>query len=164
MIPSATELKVSTVNGSVRVAGRSGETTAETVNGRLEIAEARGPVKGETVNGRIFVSFAGESRDAHLETVNGTIDAEYPAAASLHYSLSTVNGGIEAGDREAERHRWGAGHSLAGDFNGGRAQLKASTVNGAIHVSLSGHPASAEASDFPAHDDHPEKPPADGKD
>ena len=163
LIPSATWLKVSTVNGAIRVAGRSGETTAETVNGRLDIADARGPIKGETVNGRIYVSFAGASRDASLGTVNGTIDAEYPAEASLHYALSTVNGGIEAGDREAERHRFGAGHSLSGDFNGGRAQLKASTVNGSIHVSFSGHSSATESSEIPAHDDRVERPPADAK-
>jgi hypothetical protein len=162
LIPSATTLKVSTVNGTIRVAGRSGDTTAEAVNGRLDIADARGQIKAETVNGRIYVSFAGESRDARLETVNGSIDAEYPAGASLRYSLSTVNGAMEVGDRQSRAHALGV-KSFEGEVNGGRALFKASTVNGAIHVSFSGHSAETESTEIPAHDDHVEKPPAEAR-
>src|SRR6185369_3362709 len=56
--------------------------TLETVNGSVGLRDIRGgPVRAETVNGRITLACDSEIEGAHLETVNGSIEATFPAAA-----------------------------------------------------------------------------------
>lgn len=135
LLPEATELRLTTVNGSVRAADRSGHVKAETVNGRVELAGIRGEAVAETVNGRIFYSSGPVFHEARLETVNGRIEAELPEGSAFRYRLETVNGSLEAGDREFHGHAFG-GKELEGDFNGGATLLKAETVNGSIQVTF----------------------------
>jgi putative adhesin len=151
--PAGTPVRLETVNGAVRVEGRRAEVHAETVNGSLDMREIRGPVHGETVNGRITIACEGEAEETHLETVNGSIEASFPAASSIRYRLSSVNGRLEAGDREARRHGFG-GHKLEGEFNGGRAMVHAETVNGGIRIVLAGGPSPAPAAASPATKSH----------
>lgn len=137
LAPAATPVRLETVNGSVRVDGRRAEVRAETVNGGLDLRDIQGPVHGETVNGRITLECVGSAEETHLETVNGSIEATYPAGASLRYSLSSINGRLEAGNRETRSHGFG-GHKLEGEINGGRTLVHAETVNGGIRVQVSG--------------------------
>jgi hypothetical protein len=135
LLPAGTELRLETVNGSVRTQDRRGRVHAETVNGRVEIENSTGEVRGETVNGKVRVLATGEPQDMRLETVNGSIEVEVPEGSSIRYEMKSVNGRLEAGDREASGRRI-VGHRLEGDFNGGRALLKAETVNGSIRLSF----------------------------
>ena len=137
LAPATTPVRLETVNGSIRVDGRRAEVRAETVNGGLDLRDIQGPVHGETVNGRITLACVGSAEETHLETVNGSIEASYPAGASLRYRLSAIHGRLEAGDREARGHGFG-GHKLEGEINGGRALVHAETVNGGIRVLVTG--------------------------
>lgn len=136
LAPASTPVRLETVNGSVRVDGRRAEVRAETVNGGLDLRDIQGPVHGETVNGRITLACVGEAQETHLETVNGSIEATYPAGASVRYSLSSINGRLEAGDREARGHF--GGHKLEGEINGGRTSVHAETVNGGVRIVVAG--------------------------
>ena len=149
LAPAGTPVRLETVNGAVRVEGRSAEVRAETVNGSLDLREIRGPVHGETVNGRITLACEGDAEETHLETVNGSIEASFPAASSIRYRLSSINGRLEAGDRESRGHGFG-GKKLEGEFNGGRAMVHAETVNGGIRIVLAGGPAPAPSPAAPA--------------
>jgi Putative adhesin len=136
LLPAATPIKVETVNGSISIGGRRGEIRAETVNGGIDMRGVDAEVHAETVNGRIFVSQQ-DSRDTHLETVNGSIEAEFPSDASLRYKLETLNGSMEVGERRSHAHALGI-KSFEGEINGGRVPFKASSVNGSIRVRLEG--------------------------
>jgi len=138
-LPATTAVRLETVNGSVDVDGRQAETRAETVNGSVHLRGIRGVVHAETVNGRISLEREGDAQDTFLETVNGSIEAEFPAVASIRYHLSSINGRLEAGDREARGHAFG-GRKLEGEFNGGRFEVKAETVNGSVRIVLAGSP------------------------
>ena len=143
LAPAGTPLRLETVNGGVRVEGRRAELHAETVNGSVDLREIRGgPVSAETVNGRITLACESEAEDTRLETVNGSIEASFPAASSIRYHLSSINGRLEAGDRESRGHGFG-GRKLEGEFNGGRTSVHAETVNGGIRILLTGGPAPA---------------------
>jgi hypothetical protein len=144
LAPAGTPVRLETVNGAVRVEGRRAEVRAEAVNGSLDLREIRGPVHAETVNGRITLGCEGDAEETHLETVNGSIEASFPAASSIRYRLSSINGRLEAGDRESREHGFG-GRKLEGEFNGGRAMVHAETVNGGIRIVLAGGPAPAPA-------------------
>ena len=152
LAPVGTPVTLETVNGSVRVEGRRAEIRAETVNGSVDLRDIRGgPVRAETVNGRITLACDSEIEGAHLETVNGSIEATFPAAASIRYRLSSINGRLEAADRESRGHSFG-GRKLEGEVNGGRALVHAETVNGGIRILLSGGPAPAPSAASHAHD------------
>jgi hypothetical protein len=143
LLPATTVVRLETVNGSVDVDGRQAETRAETVNGSVHLRGIRGVVHAETVNGRISLEREGDAQDTFLETVNGSIEAEFPAVASIRYHLSSINGRLEAGDREARGHAFG-GRKLEGEFNGGRFEVKAETVNGSVRIVLAGSPPAPE--------------------
>jgi hypothetical protein len=153
-MPAATVADVETVNGSIHVDGRRAETRAQTVNGSLDLRHIQGTLRAETVNGRISLEREGDAGETSLETVNGSIEAEFPANASLRYRLSSINGRLEAGDREARGHAFG-GRRLEGELNGGRAAVRAETVNGSIRIVLAGGapaPAPAPADAGASHD------------
>jgi hypothetical protein len=135
LVPAATPLGLSDVNGGVHAQGREGQLRVETVNGRVEIQDARGEVHAETVNGRISFSSGPVFHETRLETVNGGIEAELTEGAPFRYRLETVNGSLEVGDRQFHGRSFG-GKELEGDFNAGSTLLKAETVNGSIHVSF----------------------------
>jgi hypothetical protein len=143
LAPVGTPMRLETVNGAVRVEGRSGDLSAETVNGNVDLRDIRGgSVRAETVNGRITLAREAQAEETHLETVNGSIEASFPADSSIRYRLSSINGRLEAGDREARGHSFG-GRKLEGEFNGGRAMVHAETVNGGIRIVLTGASAPA---------------------
>lgn len=136
LLPATTAVRVETVNGSVHVDGRRGETRAETVNGSVDLRGIRGVVHAETVNGRISLTRE-DTEDTYLETVNGSIEAEFPGTASFRYRLSSVNGSMEVGERRSRAHAFGV-KSFEGDINGGKSLVKAGTVNGSIRIVLAG--------------------------
>jgi len=154
LAPARVAARLETVNGAVRVDGRRAELRAETVNGSLDLRDIHGPVHGETVNGRITLS-ADIAEDTRLETVNGSIQATFPAASSFRYDLSSMNGSMEVGDRRSHAHAIGI-KSFEGEINGGRALLKAETVNGGIHIFLSGagSPGATTSAPAPVADSH----------
>ncbi len=136
LLPAATPIKVETVNGPLSIGARTGEIRAETVNGGIDIRGVDAEVSAETVNGRIFLSQQ-SSRETKLETVNGSIEAEFPSDASLRYNLETINGAMEVGERQSHAHALGI-KNFEGEINGGRFLFKASTINGSIRVHLEG--------------------------
>ncbi len=136
LLPASTPIRAETVNGSISIAARKGETRAETVNGGIELKGIDAEAHAQTVNGRIYVSQQ-SSRETRLETVNGSIEAEFPSDASLRYRIETVNGSMEVGERRSHAHAFGM-KSFEGEINGGRALFKASSVNGSIRVRLEG--------------------------
>ncbi|MGH9443954.1 MAG: DUF4097 family beta strand repeat-containing protein [Thermoanaerobaculia bacterium] len=152
LLPTATPLKLETVNGSISIGARRGEIRAETVNGGIDMRGIDATVDAETVNGRIFVSQQ-TSRETKLETVNGSIEAEFPSDASLRYNLETINGSMEVGERRSHAHALGI-KSFEGEINGGRALFKASSVNGSIRVRLEGGSTPREAA---PREDHPDR-------
>lgn len=135
LLPAATELGLTNVNGSVRAEGRAGRLRATTVNGRVDVQGAGGETEATTVNGRIVFACGPAFHDTRLKSVNGRIEAELPEGTAFRYRLSSVNGRLEAGDREFTGHAFG-GKELEGDFGGGSAMLSASAVNGSITVSF----------------------------
>lgn len=146
LLPATIPVRVETVNGSVHVEGRRADTRAETVNGSLELRKIQGVLHGETVNGHISLARE-DCEDTDLETVNGSIEADLPGTASFRYRLSSVNGSMEVGERRSHAHALGI-KSFEGDVNGGKALVKAGTVNGSIRIHLGeapGAPAPAPA-------------------
>jgi hypothetical protein len=133
-LPRGVKAAMSTVNGSVRVAGATAAVEAETVNGEVDAVSAGGPVTATTVNGDVRASMGtlGEG-DVHYETVNGSVVVELPASVDAEVEMSTVNGRLDSDFPLTLRAgtRLDPHHMRATLGRGGR-RLTFETVNGSV--------------------------------
>lgn len=133
-LPKGVKLDASTVNGGVDVAGATAALTLATVNGRIQ-ATSQGPIRANTVNGSIHATMESLGRDdeVELKTVNGSIEAELPAATNGELDASTVSGRVSTELPIQLVGRISPRNIKARLGSGGR-RLVLSTVNGSIEI------------------------------
>jgi hypothetical protein len=137
-VPPATELTLKTVNGHIASIGVDGEWSATTVNGGIDVdTGGRSEVAAKSVNGYVRAKFRDQFQGAQLKTVNGSVRATLPPTASFACDLSQVNGDFEA-TFPLSIHSHPGNRRVSGEVNGGRYQLRITTVNGDIQVQTSG--------------------------
>jgi hypothetical protein len=133
-VPASLALDLRTVNGRIATHGVDGEMKAVTVNGRVNIdTPGSSEVEAHTVNGRIEARFAKSFQGATLKTINGGVTASLPLSASFTGDFSQVNGDIEAAFPLNIHSRPGS-RRVSGEVNGGRYELRITTVNGDIKI------------------------------
>jgi len=133
-VPPALELELRTVNGRIATHGIDGSTEARSVNGEINLENAGiSEVDAHTVNGRVMAKFVRDFQGAKLKTVNGRVVAVLPPTASFACDLSQVNGDFEA-SFPLSIHSHPGSRRVSGDVNGGRHELRISTVNGDIRL------------------------------
>jgi hypothetical protein len=126
--------KLDTVNASITIDGVRGAITARTVNGGIRATGLEENASLETVNGSIRAEFAALNPQGHLKinTVNGSITVALPKSAGATIAASTVNGRISC-DFPLLLKNSGR-NNLTGTIGDGVATLKATSVNGGIHL------------------------------
>jgi hypothetical protein len=133
-VPSDVELKLSTVNGHIATRDVAGETAATTVNGSLDLeCDGTKEVTAKSVNGRILCTFKKDFQGATFKTVNGRVTAALPPSASFYGDFTQVNGDFEAAF-PLDIHSHPGSRRVSGEVNGGKYELKITTVNGDIKV------------------------------
>jgi hypothetical protein len=133
-VPPGVDLKLSTVNGRIATRGIAGETAATTVNGSLDLeCDGTKELTAKSVNGRIACTFKKDFQGATLKTVNGRVVAALPPSASFYGDFTQVNGDFEAAF-PLDIHSHPGSRRVSGEVNGGKYELKISTVNGDIKV------------------------------
>lgn len=133
-VPASIALDLRTVNGRIATHGVDGEMRAVTVNGRVNIdTPGSSEVEAHTVNGRIEARFGKSFQGATLKTVNGGVTAALPLSASFTGDFSQVNGDIEAAF-PLNIHSHPGSRRVSGEVNGGRYELRITTVNGDIRI------------------------------
>jgi hypothetical protein len=137
-VPPSVALELKTINGRIATRGIDSEMQATSVNGTLDL-EMSGSreLTAHTVNGRVRARFLRDFQGAHLKTVNGSVEAVLPPTASFACDLSQVNGDFEA-SFPLSIHSHPGSRRVSGEINGGRYDLRITTVNGDIHVENSG--------------------------
>ena len=150
-VPTNVELKLSTVNGRIETRGVAGETAATTVNGSLDLeCDGTKEVTARSVNGRILCTFKKDFQGATFKTVNGRVIAAMPPNASFYGDFTHVNGDFEAAF-PLDIHSHPGSRRVSGEVNGGKYELKITTVNGDIKVeNLGGLPTPPAAPTAPA--------------
>jgi DUF4097 and DUF4098 domain-containing protein YvlB len=133
-VPAGVGLVARTVNGRVEVLGLSGNVEAYTVNGSVHLA-ADGYAQAETVNGSIRAELGkADWKDAlAFKTVNGSVSVALPPTASTLVRVETVNGSIEADfamNGAVKKTR----RELSGTIGNGGRELRVNTVNGSVHL------------------------------
>lgn len=133
-VPPALELELKTVNGRIATHAIDGATTAKSVNGEINLENAgSAEVEAGTVNGKVMAKFVRDFQGAHLKTINGRVIAVLPPTASFACDLSQVNGDFEA-SFPLSIHSHPGSRRVSGDVNGGKYELRISTVNGDIRL------------------------------
>jgi len=133
-VPAAVSLDLETVNGRISTRGVNGETEVTTVNGPVDLETPGGSeVSLKTINGPVKATFLQTFRGATLKTVNGSVRATLPPEASFACDLSQVNGDFEA-SFPLSIHSYPGNRRVSGEVNGGRHELRITTVNGDIRL------------------------------
>ena len=139
-VPPQVALDLNTVNGRIATRGIEGETEVTSVNGAIELeSTGSSEVSARTVNGHVRARFLNTFQGARLKTVNGGVEAILPPTASFACDLSQVNGDFEA-SFPLNIHSHPGSRRVSGEVNGGRFELKITTVNGDIEVQNGGTP------------------------
>ena len=142
-VPRTSRLdEIKLINGSLDVAGVSGEVRASCINGRMEAQDLAGRADLSTINGRLeakFAQLAGQS--VELKSVNGSVDLTIPSDSNAEIEASTVSGGINNDfGLHVNNHRF-VGHDLRGEIGNGGTHIRLENVNGRveIHHAQDGH-------------------------
>lgn len=133
-VPPTISLDMQTVNGRIATRGMEGETEASTVNGTIDV-EVAGleELTATTVNGRVRAKFTKSFVGARFKSVNGGVEAYFPASASFSVDLAQVNGDFEA-SFPLSIHSNPGSRRVSGEVNGGQHRLKIVTVNGDVEL------------------------------
>ena len=139
-VPQDVELKLSTVNGRIETRGVAGETAVTSVNGSLDLeTDGTKEITAKSVNGRILCTFKKDFQGATFKTVNGRVTTALPPDASFYGDFTQVNGDFEAAF-PLDIHSHPGSRRVSGEVNGGKHELKITTVNGDIKVETNGPP------------------------
>lgn len=111
-VPAVSQIKVTVVNGKIKVNETESDLTLKTTNGHIVVLNAHGPAKVETVNGAIEfhmhtgsvdarttngkVQLKGHDGPARLASVNGSIYVQLEDEQRGPLNLKTTNGCIGA--------------------------------------------------------------------
>lgn len=128
--------EIKLINGSLDIAGVTGEVHASCVNGKLMARNLSGRAELSTVNGHLDAAFAElPASSIELTSVNGSLNVTIPSDAKAELEANTVNGGIENDFGLHVNHpHYGPGHSLRGELGSGGARIKLENVNGHIEI------------------------------
>jgi len=127
--------EIKLINGSLDVAGVSGEVRASCINGRLEARDLAGRAQLSTVNGRLEARFEQlASNWVELNSVNGSVDLTIPSDSQAEIEASTVSGGISNDLGLHVNHHQFVGHDLRGQLGSGGTHIKLQDVNGRVEI------------------------------
>jgi len=134
-LPRGVAIGATTVSGTVRVAGASAPVVAGTVSGDVQAETARGPVNAYSVNGSVRASMRGfaDTGQVKVMTVNGAVTVELPARIDAAVDANTVNGTIESDFPLTVGSKFVA-HHAAGTLGAGGRRIELNSVNGSIRL------------------------------
>jgi hypothetical protein len=134
-LPRGVRIGVTTVSGSVRVSGATAPIIAGTVDGAVDAETAKGPVTAYTVNGSVHASMRGfaDTGAVKLTTVNGAVTVALPARLDARVDANTVNGSIDSDFPLTTSGKFVA-HHAEGTFGAGTRRIALNVVNGSIRL------------------------------
>ncbi len=132
-VPAGAEVRLTTVNGGIEIAGLKGRVTAETTNGGVEARGLSGQLHATTTNGGLDIDLAGLSEaGVRLQCTNGGIKVRLPRDAKATISAQITNGGISSGDLPIDVTGETSRRRLEGRMNGGGPRVQIEGTNGGI--------------------------------
>jgi hypothetical protein len=134
-VPAGAEVRFSTVNGGIDVAGLEGRVTAETTNGGVKARGLSGQVEATTTNGGLDIDLTRVADGGvKLECTNGGIRLRLPRDAKATISATISNGGIETGGLPLDTGGENSRRRLEARMNGGGPRIQIEGTNGGIRL------------------------------
>jgi hypothetical protein len=134
-VPANSEVRVTTVNGGIDIAGVTGRINAEATNGGVKARDVAGMIEATTTNGGVEVDLTTVPEGGvKLECTNGGIKLSLPADARASVSARITNGGIETDGLAFETRGSSSRRRLDGDLNGGGPRISLEGTNGGIRI------------------------------
>ena len=135
-VPPSAEVRFTTVNGGIEIAGLNGRVNAETTNGGIRARDVGGPIEASTTNGGVDVELTDvKEPGVKLECTNGGIKLRLPQDAKANLSASITNGGIEMlRGMSVEQTTQPSRRRLEARLNGGGPSIRLAGTNGGIHI------------------------------
>ncbi|HJR58948.1 MAG TPA: DUF4097 family beta strand repeat-containing protein [Vicinamibacterales bacterium] len=135
-VPANAELKLSTVNGGVEIAGMTGRIHAEATNGGIRGRDIAGTIDASTTNGGVEVELSSvPAGGVKLECTNGGIRLRLPSDSKASISARVSNGGIDTEGLSLQTRGEYSGRRVEGDLNGGGPRIDLEGTNGGIKIS-----------------------------
>ena len=138
-LPANVAIDAQTNIGSVQVDGITGGVTARAKNGTVRAVNVSGPLSLVSINGdvRLSAESLAPTDSVRLQTVNGSVHAELPAATEGTFDLSTTNGtvhsdiALSASGTRARKH-------LGGQVGSAQRTVRLHTTNGQVVLTTRG--------------------------
>lgn len=128
---------LTTVNGTLKVAGVESVADLHTVNGNIEVYEGGGGVHAHTTNGNVHLELLHslDEKGMTAETTNGSVLLAVPQTMQANLEARSLNGSfyselplaLESTLRPRE---------MRGKFGKGGAPIRLNTVNGGIRIAI----------------------------
>jgi hypothetical protein len=133
-VPGDAQADISTTNGLLKADGLAGRLKVTAVNGRVELDEVSGAIDGGVANGALTVKLARVTAGVRLETTNGRLSLELPAASKANLSARVVNGSISVMGLQVDEPKGRRIQNLEALLNGGGPDVVLRTTNGRISI------------------------------
>jgi hypothetical protein len=136
IVPRGSSLDLQSVNGSVHIAGVTGDMDFKTTNGSVTLADLGGKVRGRTTNGAVNVELSGnrwEGEGLDVQTTNGSVTLAIPEDYRATLETGTVHGGFETDFPITVQGRLRT-NRITTDLNGGGPTIRAATTNGPVRI------------------------------
>jgi len=135
-VPAGADVKFTTVNGAIELAGLKGRINAETTNGGIKAHEVSGSIDASTTNGGVEVDLAQIAEPGvKLGCTNGGIELRLPSSSKATISARITNGGIDTSGLQLETTGESTRRRLDGRLNGGGTRIEIEGTNGGIRIS-----------------------------
>lgn len=151
-VPRQTSLDLHSVNAArIEVTGVYGDHELNVVNGGIHATALRGSVVAHALNDDLVIDFDAVTADKTMafSSLNGDVDVTFPAGTQATFKVNTQRGDVYTGfdlalapvikKREGKTDS-GKGYrvefeqTMAGDLNGGGAEISMRTMNGDILI------------------------------
>jgi DUF4097 and DUF4098 domain-containing protein YvlB len=135
-VPAGAELKLTTVNGGVEIAGITGRITAQATNGGIKARDIGGSIEATTTNGGVELDLTNVPEGGvKLECTNGGIKLRLPSDGKASISARITNGGIDTDGINLQTRGESSRRRVEGDLNGGGPRISLEGTNGGIRIS-----------------------------
>jgi DUF4097 and DUF4098 domain-containing protein YvlB len=126
-------VRVNTASGDVLVENVTGSVNASTASGEMRVKDVSGSVNAQSASGDVEVEIARleGNEDMKFSTASGDVNVKMPADLDAEVEVSSLSGKVETDfPLEIQETRYGPGTKAHGRLGNGSRTLRISTVSG----------------------------------
>jgi|GEM_PF-1275899 len=131
-VPEDSDLKLSSVSGSVEVQGVRGRLELDCVSADIRLDDSPSRVEVTSVSGDFEGVLGSEMEELSIETVSGDVSIEVPEGTGGSVKAVTVSGSITSPGDVIKASRSGGRRKAEGSVGSGKTAIEIETVSGDV--------------------------------